>query len=101
MADRYGTGDGQRRVEVVTLSLTLDRHDGTWLRIRRWAFTRGTWPRWEAGLLHAAAGLEPSSEAGRRWIRAAARRARTRRCAWSAPAGCQPLSASAAGAGSS
>jgi hypothetical protein len=35
MADRWRTQDGSWSVEVVTLSHTPDRHDGTGLRVRR------------------------------------------------------------------
>jgi hypothetical protein len=38
MAERWRTQDGAWSVEVVTLSHTPDRHDGTWLRVRRWNY---------------------------------------------------------------
>lgn len=37
MADRYRTADGWS-VETVVLSMTPDRHDGEWIRVRRFGF---------------------------------------------------------------
>jgi hypothetical protein len=37
MADRYRTADGWT-VETVRLSMTPDRHDGEWIRVRRFGF---------------------------------------------------------------